>query len=54
MKARRMTEQELNITSLIKAQRQSAALCQIMNKEDKVINRHVKRAVILDDEADQT
>ena len=50
MKARRMTAQELNITSLIKAQRQSAALCEIMNKEDKVINRHVRKVVTIDEE----
>jgi hypothetical protein len=50
MKGRRLTAQELNITSLIKAQRQSAALCEVMNKEDKVINRHVRRAIVVEDD----
>ena len=47
---RLLTKQELNITSLIKAQRQSAALCEVMNKEDKVINRHVRRAIVIEDD----
>ena len=52
MKGRRLTAQELNITSLIKAQRQSAALCEVLNKEDKVINRHVRRAIVVEDDAE--
>lgn len=53
MKGRRITAQELNITSLIKAQRQSEALSQIMSKDAKAIQRSVKRNVVLSDEEDQ-
>ena len=52
-KARSLTTQELNITSMIKAQRQSSAICEIVKHESDVINRHVKRHVLLENEQEE-
>lgn len=49
-KARSLTNQELNITSMIKAQRQNTALCEIMKRDERTISKAVKRRITLSDE----